>query len=249
VTVTEFEKLVRSCLYNWLGYGDINAPVWFIGMEEGGAEIWRQETRTLEESLQLRSKYDLAMDFLEVWENRYGINFGLFHGISAWHYIAAFLLSLRGVQPESNKIRHFLFGAKELGSLESDHFLCEFLPLPRRSHNSMEGYESVWKSVERYRKEVIPQRFELITTTLKVNSGVKLLVSYDKTFTAYALSYYPYKIVKEWKDTRGKLFHLYSLELDKNKRIYLLSTPFFGQGQCSYDGLKEAAGEVAIYLE
>lgn len=42
---TYFEQLVRSCLYNWLGYGNINAPVWFLGIEEGGAEIWRNKRK------------------------------------------------------------------------------------------------------------------------------------------------------------------------------------------------------------
>jgi len=65
-----FEDLVRSCLYNWLGYGNLNGKIWFIGTEEGGAEIWRQSTKTLEESLKLRSSYNIAMDFKTVWENK-----------------------------------------------------------------------------------------------------------------------------------------------------------------------------------
>ena len=40
-----FQKLVRSCLYNWLGYGNLNGETWFIGTEEGGADIWRQKHR------------------------------------------------------------------------------------------------------------------------------------------------------------------------------------------------------------
>ena len=48
-TDSSIEKLVPSCLYNWLGYGNPNGQVWFIGTEEGGAEIWRQQTKTLEE--------------------------------------------------------------------------------------------------------------------------------------------------------------------------------------------------------
>jgi len=30
--------LVKSCLFNWLGYGKINSSIWFIGTEEGGEE-------------------------------------------------------------------------------------------------------------------------------------------------------------------------------------------------------------------
>jgi len=42
--------LVEPCLYNFLGYGNLDSPVWFIGVEEGGAEVWRKETLTLEDS-------------------------------------------------------------------------------------------------------------------------------------------------------------------------------------------------------
>lgn len=50
----EFETIVEACLYNWLGYGNIGGRVWFIGTEEGGAEIWKQKTVSLEESLKIR---------------------------------------------------------------------------------------------------------------------------------------------------------------------------------------------------
>jgi hypothetical protein len=29
--------LIEACLNNWLGYGNINSPIWFLGIEEGGA--------------------------------------------------------------------------------------------------------------------------------------------------------------------------------------------------------------------
>ena len=52
------------CLYNFLGYGNLDSPVWFVGVEEGGAEIWRNQTLSLEESLRLRPQYSLSMDFV-----------------------------------------------------------------------------------------------------------------------------------------------------------------------------------------
>jgi hypothetical protein len=50
------KDLIDKCLYNWIGYGNYNGDVWFIGMEEGGAEIWREgiATLTLEELEPLR---------------------------------------------------------------------------------------------------------------------------------------------------------------------------------------------------
>jgi hypothetical protein len=52
---------VKPCLYNRPGYGNLDGPLWFVGVEEGGAEVWRYQTLTLEESLRLRAGYRLAM--------------------------------------------------------------------------------------------------------------------------------------------------------------------------------------------
>jgi hypothetical protein len=56
------EQLVRSCLYNWLSYGNVGGSIWFIGTEEGGYEVLRAQTRSLEESLVIRSNFKLAED-------------------------------------------------------------------------------------------------------------------------------------------------------------------------------------------
>ena len=68
-------ELINQCLYNWLGYGNLNGDLWFIGIEEGGAEIWRDRIATLsiEDSLRERSRFHLSCSFSEVWEDVYGI--------------------------------------------------------------------------------------------------------------------------------------------------------------------------------
>ena len=65
--------IIEPCLYNHLGYGNLDDPVWFIGVEEGGVRVWRYETLILEENLHLRAQYDLAVDFRYVWEDLYRI--------------------------------------------------------------------------------------------------------------------------------------------------------------------------------
>jgi len=248
-----FDNLTRSCLYNWLGYGNMAAPVWFIGMEEGGAEIWRHNKMTLEDSLNTRSKYGLAMDFRTVWEDYYQIPLETFvqrrGSLTTWHFMAVFLLSLQGAQPTTQAIRDYVFESKHLGHANADHFMAELLPLPRVSHDSMRGYDTIWSSVKEYKNEVVPQRFELISRTIISNPCVKLLVSYDKSFTAEALSYYPSELIKEWRDGRGKTYVLHQLDLGIGRHISLLATPFFGQGQANYEGLASAAGVVSEILK
>jgi len=178
------KDLIRSCLYNWLGYGNPNGPIWFVGIEEGGAEIWRWGTQTLSSSLQIRSRFRKAMDFRSVWEDEYGIPLETFRGMTTWHYMACFLLAFRNQPVNTDAVRDFVFHSKQLGRrLDGDHFLCELLPLPRKSKDSLEGYEVMWDSVKDYYAEVIPNRIEMIKDTLKNSSGVNLIVSYNKEFT------------------------------------------------------------------
>jgi hypothetical protein len=242
------ENMIRSCLNNWLGYGNINAPIWFMGMEEGGAEIWRHGTHSLASSLLTRSQFNLAMDFRHVWEDLYHIpleNFVKRRGaLTTWHFMAAFLVSLEGHLPETNKIRDFVFKKKKIGRLEGEHFLCEFLPLPRNSNSSIDHYNIIWKSNKNYVQDVGPNRFILIRDTLVSKEGVKLLISYDKAFSGQILSYYDNALIEEWMDGKGKMYKLYELVLTPKRKIKLLITPFFGQGQANYEGLYLAAQKV-----
>lgn len=64
-----------------------------------------------------------------------------------------------------------MFVSKHLGHANADHFMAELLPLPRVSHDSMRGYETIWSSVKEYKNEVVPKRFELITRAISSNSS------------------------------------------------------------------------------
>lgn len=247
-SVDQFESLVRSCLYNWLGYGNPNGTVWFVGTEEGGAEIWRSATQTLEQSLLKRSAFTLTMDFREVWEDQYRIPLESFKGPNVWRYMAALLLALKEVEPNTNNTGDFVFGAKKLGTLESDHFMCELLPLPKRKKDLMDGYHSTWAKVGDYHHEVLPKRFELIRDTLVNNPNVQLLVSYERLLTGQVLSHFSSDLLDEWAHAHEQ-YSLYKVDVADNRGVYMLATPFFGNGRISYGGLEMAAKKVRQRIE
>lgn len=236
-------QIIDKRLYNWIGYGNINGNIWFIGTEEGGAEIWRQgiATLTLENSLIKRSKFSLSCSFKAVWEDIYGIPLDSFKGITAWHFMSAFILAIENKKVESKTIKEFLFINKSLGSFDSNHFMCELLPLPKKSETDF-PYIGKWANVQEYTNEVIEKRFSMISDAIEKSSGAKLIIVYDdKTQTL---------IKEKWgkniNDCRvfeysnnGKKPQKYLLHLSTiaDKNIIFLFTPFFGQGQISYDGI------------
>lgn len=240
-----FEPLVRSCLYNWLGYGNLNAPIWFFGIEEGGAEIWRNKTKTLEQSLTLRSNFNLQMNFDTVWEELYKISLDSFNGPTVWRYMVAFLLELEGESTDSNAIHDYLFRSKKLGGEDSNHFLGELMPLPKQTKGSIDPYSSIWASIKDYYEEVGEKRFALIRETLAQHLNVKVIVSYDKTLTNQFLDYFSKEVEKtdSWQYGQEQ-YVLYKIKLTNERDIYLLSTPFFGNGRISYDGLKNSAKRI-----
>lgn len=248
ISLSVNENLVRSCLYNWIGYGNVNAPIWFMGIEEGGAEIWRNRTKTLEQSLELRSTFNIQMDFKHVWEDLYHVSLNTFNGPNVWRYMTAFLLAFEGKQFSSNDIYDYLFVSKRLGRENANHFMGELMPLPKHSKQSIEPYVSIWASAQEYYEEVGKKRFSLIRETLEKNYGVKLIVSYDKVFTEKFLTYFSGEMKKlaHWEYGNEK-YSIYKVTISHNRIVYMLSTPFFGNGRISYSGIQDAVRHMIKY--
>ncbi len=228
-----FKVEVHSCLYNWLGYGNIDGNTWFIGTEEGGAEIWKQKTKTLKTSLQLRSTFSTSMDFKIVWEKYYNLPLQKFNTPNVWRYMAAFLMHLDNEEVNTQKIREYVFSDKRLGRSSSNHFMCELLPLPKPKKDKIYPYDNIWQSIDEYHQEVLPKRFDLIKS--------KLLVSFDTNTTNLLLKDLPVKLIDKWEHKQDRVYSIYEIRIDDSRKIYLLTTPFFGNGQASYEGLKIAA--------
>ena len=239
------EQLVYSCLHNWLGYGNMNAPIWFIGMEEDGSEIWKFKTKTLVESLKLRSQFKPQMDFRYVWEELFGIPLETFKGPNVWRYMAAFLLEYEGVEATTENINDYFYEKKQLGRVDSTHFLCEFMPLPKQTKASIEPYQSIWEVVDSYESEITDHRFELIKENLINHQEVKFLISYDTALTEKLMNYCSedIKLISSWQ-LNDESFLLHRVNVTKDRYVYIFSTPFFGNGRISYNGIKDCVKRV-----
>ncbi len=234
------EKLVRSCLSNWLGYGDLKAPTWFLEMEEAGDEIWGKQAKTLEESLKLRSNFHLQMDLRHVWEELYQIPMETCKGAKIWEYMAAYLLEFSGENATTDRIDHFLYQKKMLGRERANHFIAKFRPLPKKMKSSIEPYQSIWGKVESYEEEIEADRIDLIKENLFNHDNVKLLITYERDLTEKLLQSFSDRVKKIsiWQLNREK-YSLYQIKLSDERNVLLLSTPFFSEEQSSYKGIKD----------
>lgn len=245
------EDLVRNCLYNWLGYGNPNAKYWFIGIEES---LYRWEgfdnVDDVEDFLEISREFDATEDFREAWEDKHGFQLEKWSGISTWLYQAVFLLAL---QDESfidssdmgKQARKFVFEEKKLGRAEGNSLTGEIFPLPK-GRGEIEPYSHIWSSESEYQQEVLPGRVKLLTETLEENPGVEWIISYgvtDSNPCVKELRYrYPSEKVGSISDSdHGIPFTLYHLQLNEDRTVNLLHTPFFGMGQTSYKEVARAA--------
>lgn len=251
-------ELVHKCLYNWLGYGNPNGKYWFIGTEEGYAEIKDEGNKnkdnsrllTLEESLTIRSGFDGVMDLGHVWNDLYNYPLSSIR-TSVWNYMAAMVLESEDIKiTELSKVerRQVLKGfiAERLGRLESDHFLCEFYPLPKKNQHRIEPYQSIWKNIKAYYSELKTKRFRIVLDTLKENPKVEAIVCYDKEFSKVLLEQLDDMIDKGnvYKGTytlksKEKVFTIYPVFISPGRRVHFVSCPFFGNGNMSYEGISK----------
>lgn len=245
------EKLVRSCLYNWLGYGNPDAETWFVGSEEGGAEIQKKGSSyteaELRRNLRTRSEFGKVEDFHRIWKTVYGYGDSFADLVrnrnNVWRHIAAFQLYKEGkisTSTPSNivaeKVTAYLL--KDFGSRKDRLFFCEFLPLPRTGWADFpDMYQEVWASPDHYADEVAPKRLYLIRQALLQSKKVKLVVSFGLKFTVAFLKQYPVNrqgengfpttLLKQWAPRHNEKYALLSVNLENGRTIKFLKAPFF----------------------
>lgn len=250
------ESLVRDCLYNWLGFGNLDGPYWIIGREESFSLKPCKNVNTWREYFEVRREFDLSEDFADVWETRYGrsVSEGEVSGVSTRRYQAALVLALRGEsvttlsgKPRSKRIRDFAYEFPELGRSTGDNLSGELLPLPKKSKSTISRYEHIWPDVESYHREVLPKRVDLLCTALEASDGVEILVTYTQSSNLKTplLKRYEAEPLGQWEASgQEQIYDGYRLTLDNGRDLVFVDTPFFGFGQVSYDGIERLANSI-----
>jgi len=116
--------------------------------------------------------------------------------------------------------------------------MCEFMPLPKPGKGSIEPYDSIWHTPAQYKQEVAPKRLQMINETLQKNKAVKWIISYDRDATAQLLRGARSEKAGEWAILEKQRYYIWRLNINGAREVYLLQTPFFGQGQISYAGIQ-----------
>lgn len=167
LTNTELEHLL-----NFIGYGRLNADVWFLGMEEAGGG---------EANIRARLKFRQVEDCAEAHRILRMTKFHTGKRIiqSTWRGMCYIMLRLEGKPIDRESIRNYQ--ADYLGRFHGNTLLCELLPIPKPRVNAW-GYETLipqFKSAEEYYRVIKPRRVRYLRELIQKHRP-KIVVGYGQ---------------------------------------------------------------------
>ena len=161
-------------LLKFVGYGDLKAEYWFLGMEEGGGG---------EENIRARLVFRHIEDCADA-HKILGIT--KFHRGKriiqrTWRGMCYIMLRLQNHEPNPENIRNYQ--AEQLGRFGGNTLLYELMPLPKPSIGDWD-YEKLipqFSSRTDYYEKVKPMRKELLSN-LYLEYSPKAVIAYGKNF-------------------------------------------------------------------
>ncbi len=161
-------------LLNFIGYGDLDACAWFLGMEEaGGGEaniLTRLKFRRVEDCVEAHALLGMTKHH----SGKKVIQ-------PTWRGMCYIMLRLEGVQPSTENIRDYQ--ANHLGRLHNSSLLCELMPIPKPSVASW-GYEELipqFTSRDEYYHAIKPRRIEFLRQVLQEHRP-RIVIGYGKNY-------------------------------------------------------------------
>jgi len=173
LTNTELETLL-----GFIGYGRLDAPVWFLGMEEAGGG---------EDNLRKRLQFEPVMD-LKAAHRILGLV--KFHEgprpviQRTWWGMCQVMLRLLGKPSDRESVRNYQ--VKHLGSTTGDTMLVSLLPFPRHKDDEW-GYERLvprYPNRAAYLKKVTPRRMAMLTGLVSEHKP-RVVLAFGKAYWEY----------------------------------------------------------------
>lgn len=164
-----------SNLLEFIGYGNLQAPVWFLGMEEGGGG---------EDRIRIQSGFEPIEDLRDAHVYKLGISrhhCGSRALQSTWNKMCQIMLSLAEIQPDLQTRR--IYQAGHLGRLAGDTLLAELMPIAKTSLKTWEYHELIpmFRNRQQYYDEVLPVRLLKYIELVSLHSP-RLIVAYGRAY-------------------------------------------------------------------
>ena len=161
-------------LLNLIGYGTLDADIWFLGMEEAGGG---------ESNIRSRLKFRPVMDNAEAHKmlGVTNLHWGRRKIQRTWRGMCYIMLRLEGNEPTTENIR--TYQAEKLGRDGGNTLLTEMMPIPKPKVHRWDYEELIpqYGSRKEYYRVVKPRRIELLRGMIEENQP-KVVMCYGKSF-------------------------------------------------------------------
>jgi hypothetical protein len=161
-------------LLNFIGYGRLDADVWFLGMEEaGGGEAnirTRLRFRPIEDNAEAHRMFGVTY-----------LHWGKRKIQRTWRGMCCIMLRLEGKEPTTENIRNYQ--AEKLGRYGGNTLLTELMPIPKPKVHTWDYKELIpqFASREEYHRVVKPRRIEMLRGLFEEYKP-RVVIGYGKAF-------------------------------------------------------------------
>ncbi len=161
-------------LLEFVGYGELDAPIWFVGMEEAGGG---------EDNIRRRLEFRKVEDCAEA-HRILGItkhHWGRKVIQRTWRGMCVIMLHLSEVEPTRENIRQYQ--ANSLGRYGGQTLLTELMPIPKSKLTDW-GYEDLishFSSREDYYARIKPKRITYLRSLI-TNYQPRVVICYGKAY-------------------------------------------------------------------
>ena len=168
-----FDEPELEHLLNFVGYGRLDAPVWFLGMEEAGGGDDNLRAAEIRNGGGLRRGAPAA-GITKHHEGRRVIQ-------RTWRGMCVIMLKLAGRATDAESIR--AYQAESLGRSGGETLLVELMPIPKPSVGAWEYAELLpqFGSREEYYQRVKPRRLAYLQGLIRENRP-RMVVGYGKGY-------------------------------------------------------------------
>ena len=225
------QQEIQKLGVTFLGCGNINAPIWFIGMEPGACE----SCLSLEENARIRissfgEKIGLSEAHHLLKEDNQKLS-------QVWLFASKIVRSITKVSDWDDTIKAKEFAHTKFGIVNGITLAVELLPLPRSDMKIWpEIYKELFPNYETYKEIILKERLEFLRKKISIHKP-KFIFAYGKG---------NYNDYHKLSDTKTKWINLSNLLNDhllgrnlsfvavgiSDKTIYVL-LPFLGNGWIS----------------
>ena len=168
-------KDAKERILAFIGYGQLNARIWILGMEEAGGG---------EDNLTTRSQFNPVEDLYAA-HPKLGIT--KHHEDSRtiqpqWGRMADLMLRLGGTKSPTREQRRN-YQAEQLGRSYGDTLLVELMPVPKPNLSAFDYPETFpeYASASSYYQGVLPDRIRLLRKLIE-NHTPRVIVAYGSAF-------------------------------------------------------------------